>query len=49
MYDHVKFLVYNVTDSYWVQAQLNAEEGVYYVTGFTDKESLATQFTPLWF
>lgn len=48
MYDHVKFLVYNVTDSYWVQAQLNAEEGVYYVTGFTDKESLATQFTPVY-
>lgn len=48
MYDHVKFLVYNVTDSYWVQAKLNEEEGVYYVTGHTDKESLATQFTPVY-
>lgn len=48
MYDHVKFLVYNVTDFYWVQAKLNEEEGVYYVTGHTDKESLATQFTPVY-
>lgn len=47
MYDHVKFLVYNVTDGYWVQAKLNADEGVYYVTGFTDKENLATEFSPV--
>lgn len=48
MYDHVKFLVYNVTDGYWVQAQLNVDEGVYYVTGHTDKENLATQFSPVY-
>ena len=48
MYNHVKFLVYNVTDGYWVQAQLNADEGVYYVTGHTDKENLATQFSPVY-
>lgn len=48
MYNHVKFLVYNVTDGYWVQAQLNVEEGVYYVTGHTDKENLATQFSPVY-
>ncbi len=47
MYDHVKFLVYNVTDKVWLTANLNADEGVYYVTGFTDKENLATQFSPV--
>ena len=49
MYDHVKFLVYNVTDSYWVTAELNEDEGVYYVTGSTDKENLATQFSPVFY
>ncbi len=47
MYNHTKFLVYNVTDQRYITAALNADEGVYYVNGFTELESLATQFTPV--
>ena len=32
MYDHVKFMIYNETDGYWVTAKLNESEGVYYVS-----------------
>lgn len=42
----VKFLLHNTTDGYYVQAQLNQNEGIYYVTGHTDKESEATEFVP---
>lgn len=47
MYDHVKFLIYNVTDGYWVKAALNEAEGVYYVTGHSDTEANGTQFVPV--
>lgn len=46
-FDHVKFLFRNSTDGYYVQAQRNDSEGVYYVTGHTDKESEGTQFSPM--
>ena len=47
LYDSVKFNIQNKTDGYWVTAKRNDEEGVYYVTGHTDKESDATVFTPV--
>ena len=46
-YEHVKFIINNTTDNYWVQAALNEAEGVYYVTGFTADEAEATIFTPV--
>ena len=46
-YDNVKFLVKNSTDGYYVQAERKDSEGVYYVTGHTDQESEATQFSPM--
>ena len=46
-YEHVKFIINNTTDNYWVQAALNEAEGVYYVTGFTADEADATIFTPV--
>ena len=38
-FDNVKFLLKNATDNYYVQAELNKTEGVYYVTGHTEKEA----------
>ena len=42
----VKFLLHNTTDGYYVQAELNQNEGIYYVTGHSDKEAEATEFVP---
>ena len=47
MYDHVKFKLQNATDGYFVQTKLNEEEGVYYVIGHTDDETLVTPFVPV--
>lgn len=47
MFAHVKFKVYNNTDKYWVTAELNEEEGVYYVTGHEEAEDDATAFVPV--
>lgn len=47
LYDNVKFIVKNTSDDYWVIAELNEEEGIYYVTGFTPNEAEATEFTPV--
>ncbi len=44
---NVKFLIHNDTDNYWVTAQLNEGEGVYYVTGHKNAENEATAFTPV--
>ena len=41
---NVSFLVHNTTDGYYVQAE--QKDGIYYVTGHTEKESEATQFVP---
>ena len=46
-FGNVKFLLKNATDNYYVQAELNKSEGVYYVTGHTDKEADATKFSPM--
>lgn len=45
-YDNVKFKIQNVTDGYYVVAQYNTEEGVYYVIGHTEDETLGTTFVP---
>ena len=47
MYDYVKFVIRNIGDNYWVTAELNEEEGVYYVTGHVENEEDATIFTPV--
>lgn len=47
MYDHVKFMIYNATDKYWVTAKLNETEGVYYVTGHVAEEADGTVFSPV--
>lgn len=46
-YDHVKFVLFNETDNYWVAAKLNEAEGVYYVTDHVANEEDATVFTPV--
>ena len=46
-FDNVKFLLKNSTDNYYVQAELNKSEGIYYVTGHTGKEVDATKFSPM--
>ena len=46
-FDNVKFLLKNSTDNYYVQAELNKSEGIYYVTGHTEKEAEATKFSPV--
>ena len=43
----MKFLLKNATDNYYVQAELNKSEGIYYVTGHTEKEAEATKFSPM--
>lgn len=47
LYDSVKFKIQNKTDGTWIIAKRNDEEGIYYVTGHTDKEADATVFTPV--
>ena len=39
LYDSVKFKIQNKTDGTWIIAKRNDEEGIYYVTGHTDKEA----------
>ena len=46
-FDNVKFLLKNATDNYYVQAELDKSEGIYYVTGHTEKEADATKFSPM--
>ena len=43
-YEHVKFVIKNTTDDYWVLAELNEAESIYYVTGFTQDPEQATIF-----
>ena len=47
MFQHVKFKIWNATDGYWVTAQRNDAEGVYYVTGHAAQETDATIFYPV--
>ena len=46
-FDNVQFLIHNTSDDYYVQGELNKDEGIYYVTGHTDKEAEATKFSPM--
>lgn len=46
-FEKVKFLLHNDTDCYYVQAELEPNSGIYYVTGHTDRESKATLFSPV--
>ena len=46
-FSKVAFLVQNKTDNYYVQAKLNQDEGVYYVTGHTGNKEDATHFIPV--
>lgn len=46
-FDNVQFIIHNTTDGYYVQGTLNQAEGIYYVTGHTDKEAEATKFSPM--
>jgi len=46
-FDNVEFIVHNDTDNYFVIAELNKAEGIYYVTGHTPNESEATHFIPV--
>lgn len=42
----VEFLLHNDDDNYYVTAELNKDEGVYYVTGHVAEEKDATHFIP---
>ena len=46
-FSKVEFLVQNKTDNYFVKANLNQGEGVYYVTGHTANKEDATHFVPV--
>lgn len=46
-FENVQFIIHNDTDNYWVTAELNEAEGVYYVTGHVADEASATVFTPV--
>ena len=47
MFNHVLFKAQNATDGYYVIEQLNEGEGIWYVTGHTDKEAEATALHPV--
>lgn len=47
LFAHVKFKIWNDTDKYWVKAELNEEEGIYYVTDHVEDEADATEFVPV--
>ena len=44
---NVEFIMRNATDGYYVKAELNKEEGVYYVVDHVRNESDATRFVPV--
>ena len=46
-FQNVEFLVHNDTDNYYIIAELNQTEGVYYVVGHTPEEAVATHFIPV--
>lgn len=45
-FSKVEFLLYNDSDGYFVTAELNEGEGIYYVTGHIPGRNDATRFTP---
>lgn len=46
-FSNVEFIVHNDTDNYFVKAELNSEEGIYYVTDHVENEEDATHFIPV--
>lgn len=46
-FDNVEFILHNDTDGYFVIAELNEDDGFYYVTGHTSNESEATHLIPV--
>ena len=46
-FSNVEFIVHNDTDNYFVKAELNEEEGIYYVTDHVEAEADATHFIPV--
>ena len=46
-FDNVEFILHNDTDGYFVIAELNEDDGFYYVTGHTANESEATHLIPV--
>lgn len=45
-FSEVEFKLYNSTDAYYVEAEFDADAGVYYVTGKNVSEDAATTFVP---
>ena len=46
-FENVQFVLKNDTDSYYVQAELNADEGIYYVVDHSSNPEDATHFVPV--
>lgn len=46
-FSNVEFLIQNKTDNYFVKAELNKDEGVYYVVDHVTDEAEATHFVPV--
>ena len=46
-FQNVEFIVHNDTDNYFVKAQLNEDEGIYYVVDHVEAEADATHFIPV--
>ena len=46
-YKNVEFIMQNDTDKYFVKAELNEEEGIYYVVDHVANEADATHFIPV--
>ena len=46
-FENVQFILKNDTDSYYVKAELNADEGIYYVVDHSSNPEDATHFVPV--
>lgn len=46
-FSKVEFILHNDTDNYFVKAELNEDEGIYYVTDHVSEEANATHFIPV--
>lgn len=46
-FSNVEFIIHNDTDNYFVKAELNEAEGIYYVVDHVEAEADATHFIPV--
>ena len=46
-FSNVEFIIHNDTDNYFVKAELNEAEGIYYVVDHVEAEAEATHFIPV--